>query len=403
MTQVLLINRYFYPDHSATAQLVTELAEDLASRGEHVTVITSRSAYLGEGSSIPTREEYKGVDIIRVMTTRFGRGHVLDRLIDYMSFYFSAFWAAVQVGKQDCLVVMSDPPLLSVLAAVTRWFTGSHTMCWMQDIYPEIAIRAGVLPSGVTSWVLHRISVWSLRRMDRTVTLGRCMKRHLLQDGLVGDRVITIPNWADGSVIHPVARHKNEFVRTHGLEKSFVVMYSGNFGVVHESEAILTLIRNTQSLLGLCFCFIGEGTHTRTLREMAARERWNHVRFFPYQAKESLRFSLSAGHLHLVSLREDMVGLSVPSKIYGIMAAGRPMLFIGPEESEVAALIRQSQCGFVVRPGDPQAAAEAVRSCYRDRSLCEQKGLAAREYFDRYGDRFRATEQFLQVIQKVAA
>jgi len=401
--RVLFINRYFYPDHSATSQLLTELAEDLDARGERVTIISSRSTYHGDNTSLAPRDRLKGIDIIRVATTRFGRGRTWGRLVDFLSFYLLALWATVRIRKQDCLVVMSDPPLLSVLAAISRWMTGTPTVCWMQDIYPDIAIQAGVLPEGMTAKAIRLIARWSLHRMDRTVELGRCMERHLLRDGVPGHRIVTIPNWADTSLIQPVDRRENPFVQAHSLEDRFVVMYSGNLGLVHEVETLLAVIRETRSIPSIAFCFVGEGARLQRLRETARNESWHHVRFVSYQPKELLRFSLSAAHLHLVTLREDMLGLCVPSKIYGIMSAGRPILYIGPEESEAAWAIRESRSGFVVRPGDWQRAAEIIRICHEDPIRCEQMGQAACDYARQYAHRPRATTQFWQVLQEVAA
>jgi glycosyltransferase involved in cell wall biosynthesis len=401
--RLLFINRYFYPDISATSQLLTELAEDLAARGDAVTVITGNTPYFGEEERFPAHGMHNGIRIVRVGLAHFDRSHMFGRFADYLSFSISALWAAVRAKDQDCLVVLSDPPLLSLLAAAVQFIRPVKTICWLQDVFPDIAIRAGMLHEGPVGRILSRLARWSLDRMSQVVVIGRCMEDHLSRSGVSRNRIAVIPNWADGSQIKSIRRKDNEFIKAHGLEDRFVVMYSGNFGIAHEIETILSLIHNTRDLPRLSFCFIGEGAHKQKLIEAAQHERWEHMRVLPYQPKQTLQQSLSAGDIHLVSLRANMAGLSVPSMVYGIMAAGRPMIFIGPDESEVAALIRESHCGFVVRPGDPKAAADAVRMCYRDRSLCEQKGLAAREYFDRYGDRPRATAQFLQVLQKVAA
>jgi glycosyltransferase involved in cell wall biosynthesis len=401
--RLLFINRYFYPDISATSQLLTELTEDLAAQGNIVTVITGNTAYIGKEARFPAREMRNGIRIVRVGFAQFDRSHFIGRLADYGAFTIAAFWAAVRIKDQDCLVVLSDPPLLSVLAAAVQIIKPVKTICWLQDVFPDIAIRAGMLSEGLVGRTLNRIARWSLDRMSQVVVIGRCMEDHLYRSGVSKSRMAVIPNWADGKQIKFVGRKENEFLKAQSLEDRFVVMYSGNFGIAHEIETILSLVSDTRDLPWLSFCFIGEGAHKQRLIEVAKHERWDHMRVLPYQMKETLEQSLSAGDLHLVSLRGDMAGLSVPSKVYGIMAAGRPIIFIGPEESEVATLVRQAECGFIVRPGNPQAAADAIRACYRDRRLCEQKGLAARRYFDQFGDRPRATAQFLEVIHKVAA
>jgi len=397
--RVLFVNRFFHPDQSATAQLLTELAEDLDSFGMSVTVITGRVDYLGAGALLPSRGMHKGIEIQRVRSTNFDRGGILGRLIDYLSFYVAAGWAVLRSRRCDVLVVLSDPPLLSVLAVVLGTLKRCRTVCWLQDVFPEIAVRAGVLPEGFAARLLRRVATWSLRHVDRTVVIGRCMKRHLQALGVPSEQLHLIPNWADTSHIQPVNRQENWFLEEHGLGQQFVVMYSGNFGVVHESETIRTLIRAAKSLEQIRFCFIGKGPHRDGLAESARLEGWDHVLFLPYQDREMMRFALPSGDVHLVSLRSDMSGLSVPSKVYGIMAAGRPIIFVGPPESEAAAAIREADCGHVIPPGRGQEAFEAMLTYYRDRSLVERHGRNARSYLVQGCDRRLLTGRFRDLLQ----
>ena len=399
--RLLFVNRYFYPDISATSQLLTELAEDLAAKGETVTVITGNTSYLSGGIQLEADERHNGIRILRVGFTRFGRSRLLGRLADYLSFWVCAFWAAVRQKNQDCLVVLSDPPLLSVLAALVRFQNPVKTVCWLQDTFPDIAVRAGVLDDWFAGPVLKRIAKWSLRRLDRVIVIGRCMERRILSEGLPSQSVIQIPNWADGHLIQPVPRHENAFLRRHGLQDRFVVMYSGNHGMVHEYETLVELMRQTREVAELCFCFVGEGVWKPRLVDTARTEGWKHTLFLPYESKEGLKSSLSAADLHLVSLRRDMEGLSIPSKLYGILAAGRPVLFIGPPSSEVSLVIREAGCGFCVVPGDVSWAVRALLAGYHDRALLEEQGAAARHYFDRQCDRTLASTRFEQALERV--
>jgi colanic acid biosynthesis glycosyl transferase WcaI len=400
--RLLFINRYFYPDISATAQLLTELTEDLAAQGETVTVITGNTAYTGGPSALPAQEIYKGIRIVRVGFSRFGRTHTLGRLADYISFWISAFVTAVRAKHQDCLVVLSDPPMLSVLAALVRMIKPMKTVCWLQDVFPEIAVRAGVLSEGFVTRCLRWLAQWSLRQMDQVVVIGRCMERQILSDGVPSPSLARISNWADGAHIKSLPRSENEFLQRHNLENRFVVMYSGNHGVVHEFETLVALLRETRAVPELCFCFIGDGAWKKKLVETAQTEGWPHIRFLPYQPKSLLQSSLSAAHVHLVSLRTDMEGLSIPSKVYGALAAGRPVIFIGPRGSETAALVGEAQCGYSVQPGDTQGAVQALLAIYQDRALLEKQGQAARLYFNRRFDRNIATKNFHQVFQRVS-
>lgn len=400
--RLLFINRFFYPDISATAQLLTELAEDLAAKGDEITVITGNTAYIGDSFPVTPRETYKGIRIVRVGFTRFGRTRTLGRLADYLSFWVAAFFTALRIKHQDCLIVLSDPPLLSVLAAVVGMVTPMKTVCWLQDVFPDIAVRAGVLPEGLVARCLRRLSRWSLRQMDQVVVIGRCMERQILREGVPSPSLARIPNWADGTHIKSLPKHQNEFLQIHNLDKQFVVMYSGNHGVVHEFETLVTLLRETRSVPELCFCFVGEGVWKKKLLEAARVESWPHVRFFPYQPKSLLQSSLTAADVHLVCLRTEMEGLSIPSKVYGALAAGRPVIFIGPRGSEASALVSEAQCGYTVQPGDTQAAVQALLAMYKDRTLLERQGQAARVYFNRRFERKIATSNFRQVFQRVS-
>jgi glycosyltransferase involved in cell wall biosynthesis len=401
--KILFINRFFFPDESATSQILTELAEDLVRLGNSVTIITGRVDYLGSGSLLPARGMHKGIEIRRVRSSNFNRGQSLGRLADYLSFYVTAGWAALRCKKHDCLVVLSDPPLLSVLAVIVGVLKRCKTVCWLQDIFPEIAIRAGVLSEGHLARVLRWIASWSLQHTDRTVVIGRCMERHLLSHGMPASKVLRIANWADGSYVQPVNRQENWFAKEQEFGDRFVMMYSGNLGVVHEIETFCAMIRQVRNVDRVCFCFIGQGHHKEGLLEAARSEGWNHVLFLPYQGREAMRFALPAGDVHLVSLRSDMVGLSVPSKIYGIMAAGRPIVFVGPTESEAAEVIREADCGYVIEPGRGNEATEALLTYYRDRSLVERHGRAARAYLDRHCDRQLVTGRFWSILREVAA
>jgi len=401
--RLLFINRFFHPDQSATAQMLTDLAEGLAVSGTAVTVLTGRLGYLGGETAVPSEEQYKGVTVRRVWSTRFGRQSALGRLFDYLSFYLSSVWAAVQTRDVDCVVVLSDPPILSVQAVLLGRLKGWKTVCWLQDVFPEIAVRAGTLREGLRARLLRWAANWSLRSSDRVIVVGRCMERCLLAFGLQRDRVVLIPNWADGDHLTPVAPEDNWFRKQHGLEGQIVVMYSGNLGVVHETEALIPLIHYLRGIREVCFLFVGEGQSKTRLQNWAFQEKLESVRFLGYQNKEDLRYSLSAGDIHLVTLRSKMEGLSVPSKVYGIMAVGRPVVFIGPDGSEVASLVRESGCGEVFSPQESEKAALAILHLVQDYRRRENLGSAGRRYFESFLDKRCAIQRFQTVFQDMMA
>src|SRR2546427_1687754 len=294
-------------------------------------------------------------------------------------------------------------PDQSATAVLLGRLKGWKTVCWLQDVFPEIAVRAGTLREGLRARLLRWVANWSLRSSDRVIVVGRCMERCLLAFGLQRDRVVLIPNWADGDHLTPVAPEDNWFRKQHGLEGQIVVMYSGNLGVVHETEALIPLIRYLRGMRQVCFLFVGEGQGKIRLQNWACQERLENVRFLGYQNKEHLRYSLSAGDIHLVTLRSEMEGLSVPSKVYGIMAVGRPVVFIGPDGSEVASLIRESGCGEVFFPQESEKAALAILHLVQDYRRRENLGSAGPRYFETFLDKRCAIQRFQTVFQDIMA
>lgn len=396
---VLFINRFYYPDYSATSRLLTQLTEDLADQGLNVTVITSRFSYLGGADASPAQDVHKGVTINRVWSTHFGRYSGAGRLVDYLSFFTSALWAGFRTKRVDRLIVLTDPPMLSVLAMLVKKLLSCHAACWLQDVFPQIAIQSGLLKRGMFSGWLSWVARLSLESLDQVVIVGRCMERKLLQEGYSSNNFVKIPNWADGVQLFPLDRTSNPFVSAHGLQQQFVLMYSGNLGLVHEVDTVENVLRCTSVLTHFTMCVVGDGAHRGYLQRVAQEEQWSHVRFLPYQPEETLRFSLTAAHVHLVTLKADMDGLSVPSKIYGILASGRPVIFIGPDESEAAIIVREAQCGHVIPPGDNQAVLKALIGYRCDQALLREHGRNARAYFDAHCSRSRGAEQFLQLLR----
>jgi glycosyltransferase involved in cell wall biosynthesis len=340
--------------------------------------------------------------IHRVWSTRFGRKTALGRLADYVSFYLSAGWAALRCRDIDCLVVLSDPPLLSILGAVVGLLKGWKTVCWLQDVSPENAVRAGVLTHPWLVRPLQVVTAWSLKRATRLVVVGRCMERHLVLTGLPPKRIVLIPNWANGEQLSPVDRTQNWFRDEHGLNGHLIVMYSGNLGVVHETDALMRLIQSLEQDRNVQFVFTGYGKGKERLEEWVRREGVTNLRFIEYQAQKDLRYSLSAGDVHLVTLRTDMEGLSVPSKTYSIMAVGRPVLFIGPDGSEAALVIRDAHCGEVFPPGETEKTVSAIRTLAGEDERRAHLGASGRRYFEERLEKRMAIERFRELFRSLS-
>jgi glycosyltransferase involved in cell wall biosynthesis len=361
--RVAFVNRYFHPDHSATSQIASDLAFHLASRGHEVVAITSRQRYDDPRARLPRREVANGVHIVRVWSTRFGRAGLPGRAIDYLTFYVSAYFA-IRWERDAIVVAMTDPPLLSVIAALAA----PRVVNWVQDLFPEVAEALRIRVPFV-----KRLRDWSLRRARANVVLGDLMAARV-------PKAVVIHNWADAAL---APREKPR--------GAFTVGYSGNLGRAHDFDTILGAM---QRLADVQFVFTGGGAQLESVKRAAA----GNAEFRPYVAREQLSESLSSVDAHLVSLKPALEGLIVPSKFYGILAVARPVLFIGAHDGELARLIEAYRCGIVIEPGDVEGLVRAIETLARDRDAAAGMGLRGRElYLHRFAPRhaFTAWERLL--------
>ncbi|HUR81041.1 MAG TPA: glycosyltransferase family 4 protein [Thermoanaerobaculia bacterium] len=367
MRHVVFVNRYFHPDHSATSQIATDLGNHLASRGWNVGAITSRQRYDDARARLAPREVAKGVHIERVWSTRFGRAGLIGRAVDYLTFYVSAFFA-MRKERDAVIVAMTDPPLLSVVAALAS----QRVVNWVQDLFPEVAEALGIrVPFA------RRLRDWSLRKARANVVLGDLMSARV-------PRGTIIHNWADAGLGVGGGRL--------AVGGAFRVGYSGNLGRAHDFSTILGAMRRLPEVR---FVFTGGGAQLAGVK----RDAPANAEFRDYVARDQLGESLSSVDAHLVSLKPALEGLIVPSKFYGVLAVGRPVLFIGARDGELARLIDAYHCGIVIDEGDVEGLARAIETLARDRRSAAAMGARGRElYLQRFAQRhaFAAWERVLE-------
>ncbi len=382
--RVIFINRFFYPDHSATSQMLTDLAFGLVERGVTVSVITSRLHYDDATASLPARETVRGVHVERIWTSRFGRAGLILRSIDYLTFYFSAAWTLARLAHRgDIIVAMTDPPAFSILASFVAWARGASSINWLQDVFPEVA-EALQLAGRHSAYLFRPLRIMrdiSLRRASMNVAIGSLMAERLLQSGVEPGRITVIPNWADTAAIRPMPPSENRLRSDWGLSEKFVVAYSGNLGRAHGIETLLEAIATSGQMAGgpeIHWLFIGGGVGFEQLRNATDELGLTNITFRPYQPREQLAESLSVADVHVVLLKPELEGLIVPSKFYGIAAAGRPIVFAGALNGEIARLIKQFGCGVALASGNGSGLSEAVATLARDPKRCRQLGERAR-------------------------
>jgi colanic acid biosynthesis glycosyl transferase WcaI len=398
---VYLVNRYFWPDESATSLLLTDLAEDLQAAGHQVHVFTSRQLYSRPRAQLPKHQIWQGIQINRLNASRFGRRHFWGRLLDIITFHLALRYANNIKVKPDAWFVMTDPPLLVTTVLKLRSRLGGRVIHHVDDVYPDLAMALGSLPApGVVSPVLARWVRDGLRDCDQVLALGPCMARVLKQKGVADDRLAITPPWADGGKLYPLDHAENRFRQETGIPADhLVVMYSGNMGFGHRFETILSAARSLAPVDTVHFVFIGDGAKRPQIDAFRRAHNLKNIIMLPYQPRERLRETLSAGDVHLISLDAKVQGLIVPSKLAGILAVGRPLVFLGDEQNCIAAAVLQEQCGHVIPEGDVSRLEGVIKRFVQNPEHRSRLGAAARNLFNREYDRGVVVPQIIAKIE----
>ncbi|MFL5319944.1 MAG: glycosyltransferase family 4 protein [Myxococcaceae bacterium] len=397
--KVLFLNQFFPPDLAPTGQMAMDLAHELIARGHSVSALTGQASYVG-GKRLAREEVLNGVEIHRVATTSFGRRSVLHRLADYSSFYVTATAELARLPRHDVVITMTSPPLISMAGPLAQRLKKSAFVYWVHDLYPEAAIAFGVMKTGsATARAAAATSRFTLSRADRTVVLGEAMKERVVVAGAREDRVSIIPNWIDDEVVTPIPHSKNPLRAELSRGRKCLVMYSGNIGRGHDVETLLAAARKLSDEKELGFVFIGEGVK-REEGERAAQQLPNGWRA-PYAPREQLAQSLSAADIHFISLSNELVGLLEPSKLYGVMAAGRPAIFVGPGRSEVALTVEREGCGVRVDNGDVEGLMNAIVTFAENKAKREAFGARGRSALSARYSRKRAAARWDAVLREL--
>jgi colanic acid biosynthesis glycosyl transferase WcaI len=399
---VTFLNRFYWPDIAATSQILTDLAEDLAAEGWSVSIIASRGSYSGAASELPDEEHRNGVRILRVRGSNLGRHRVWSRLADYLTFMFGALLIARKLPRQDAVVALSDPPFIVVLAVVLGYLRRERVVFWVQDLFPEIAARLDVMSeNGMLFRLAQRLSRWTYLQCDLVVGLGPRMLEALATAGSARTRTAFVHNWADSRAIAPIGAPANQFAISNGLADRFVVMYSGNAGRAHNFVAVMDAARRLREDRDIVFVFIGGGKRTPDLRREVAEGGLLNVRFLDYVPREELAETLSAASVSLVTEEPSVVGLLVPCKTYGILASGRPLIFLGSPDSDVARIVEDANCGFALAPDDGASLARVILMLRDDRIRLDRLGQNAREAMVAKYDRRHGTSEWSRLLTTV--
>ncbi len=364
--KILLLNQFFWPDSAATSQQMSDLTATLASRGHEVHVICSKGGYATTAATAPPP-----ATIHRVSGFAFVRGKV-GRLLSYLSFYPFALLRALTLPRFDMVVSLTTPPLISLVGTAVKSVRGSRHFIWEQDIYPDVALNLGYIKAGgVIDRVVGYLADSSRRHADGILSLGRCMTLRLVRRGIPAAHMRLTENWSNSEAIRPLPRSGNP--------DELVLLYSGNLGLAHDVRTFALAALELKSDPRFRFIFVGSGSRREELRQYVEVYDIRSVEERSYVPRDQLSEGLSIGDIGLVLQYDSCSGLVVPSKVYGIMASGRPILFVGPADATPALHIREHRCGWQIDNGDHAGLSRLLRYLADHKEEVHAAGARARE------------------------
>ena len=394
---ILLLNQYYPPDTSATAKMAVQVAEKLAERHQ-VTVVAGRPSYDPDEFypfAFLRRDIRDNVTVERVASTAYPRHQMRRRVSNYLSYLALAVPRALAIHP-DIVLAMTDPPVAGIAGAFIARMADRPFVYNIRDLYPDMAIGGDIVQPNrwVDRWEkMHRRA---LHQAVRVIVLGDDMRERIISKGVSPDRVVVV---RDGASFPPSPPERNDLVvQKIRCDFSFVALHAGNLGFYGAWDSLLKaahILRNENTGL----VFVGDGAN-RAAMEISAKPLPN-VRFLPFFPIEQVPHVMMAGDVHIVTVRRGLEGVVVPSKLYSILAAGRPVLAIAAAESDAARIVRESGCGISADPDDPAAIAAAIRELRNDQNRLIQMGIRAKETAAKYA-RVDELERFAEVVEEAA-
>ncbi|MFM8294010.1 MAG: glycosyltransferase family 4 protein [Microcystaceae cyanobacterium] len=399
--KLTILNQFYPPDYAATGQLLEELGAELSKKGLEVEVFVGQPGYAYDQELANPNEVRKGILVRRTRTSRIWperiRGRAVGGLLYCLRVLVKLRFSA---RRGDIVLATTEPPYLLITAFLLNLLYRTPYVCLIYDLYPDVAVELGVVPEAhiivkVWRW-LNRLT-W--QRASKIIVLSATMKQLVLaRQPELANKITVIDNWADGHLIRPIAKADNWFALENGLEKVFTVLYSGNLGRCHDLQTIMeaALLLRDQPVR---FVFIGAGAKLPICRDFVALHQLENCLFLPFQPKEVLPYSLTAGDLNLVSVLEEAEGLVAPSKFYSCLASGRAIAAICPPHSYLREIIQRAGCGGAINNGDPDSLAQFILDLATNRDTVATMGAKSRQYFQENFTLESITEKYLDVIE----
>lgn len=360
--RVLIITQVYVPDPAAVGQHIADAAKELANRGYEVVVLTANRGYDDPSVRYAPIETVDGVLVRRLPFSSFGKRSILVRLVGATLFLVQTVARGLVQKRPDAILVSTVPPMASVAALIVSLVRRAPILYWIMDLNPDLTVALGeVRPRSLLVRVFERFNTWVLERADRVVVLDRFMRERVCAKAAVGEKVTVVPPWPHEDDLPQIAPVENSFRSRHGWDDKFVFMYSGNHSPANPLGTFIEAALRLQDEERLVFAFVGGGIGKRGLDALIRAQKPRNIVSLPYQPLSELGYSLAAADVHVVTLGDPVVGMIHPCKVYGAMAVGRPVLFVGPEPSHVTDIMAVGRMGWRVAHGDVDGAVKTIR------------------------------------------
>jgi hypothetical protein len=394
MKKIAFVINYFHPDYASTGQLMTELCMHIKDDFE-ITVIAaqpgySQDTYSGKSKKKIETEYWNGMKIVRVQLPQVNKRSKLSRMKYILQYFVLANIALLKEKNVDLIYTISQPPVLGgLIGTIGKFLKRSKHVYNIQDFNPEQAAAVNYT-GGTVHKIAKQIDQLNCSFSDHIILVGNDMKQ-TLENRFGKNHQLShsvINNWTDENEIIPLSKkdtHVLAFLNEYNLEDKFVIMYSGNLGLYYDLENLIKISSELQSIPDIHFIYIGEGASKKEMQDYVSKENLKNVTFLPYQPKEFIKYSLNVADVHLVVNQKGIKGVSVPSKIYGVMAAGKPILGVLEQGSEAEFLISTSNSGLISEPQDYVHFIENIKSIYNlTHEERYEMGMRGRVYLDSY-------------------
>ena len=401
--RIWIVSELYYPELTSTGYFLTGIAEGLASVYD-VSVLCGQPSYWARGTSAPTREICNGVDVCRCWATTLDKNKVVFKIVNLVTISLSIFFSALfRFRGGDIVIAVTNPPLLPYLALLACRTRGGRFVLLVHDVYPEIFIRLDILTArSIVVHLLNWASKWLYNGADRIIVLGRDM-RGLLAGKFKGprDRVVIAANWGDTKAVYPCERSENQLLERLNLKGCFVVQYCGNIGRTHGIKDIVEAAELLVSDSEFHFLLIGWGARKQWAIEQKRARKLENLTILDPLEQSDFCDGLNACDVALISFSSGMSGISVPSRMYNILAAGKPLLAVSEDDSELAAVVKEEEIGWVVPPGCPDLLVHALREARGNQERLRSMGQRARQAAEARYTRSHILQIYCDLIEDI--